>query len=81
MYGENAGAIRAQLSLLLRQHRIQQRIGGAGTHTVPVSTTAAEREALGRLIQRYRLGVLTWCRQALTSAHLDTPARDGGRSA
>ena len=81
MYGENSGAIRAQLSLLLRQHRIQQRIGGAGTHTVPVTTTAAEREAIGHLIQRYRLGVLTWCRQAITSARLDAPARGGGRSA
>ena len=68
MYGENSGAIRGQLSALLRQHRIQQRIGGPGIHTVPVTTTAAEREEIGRLIQRYRFGLLTWCRQALDSA-------------
>ena len=68
MYGENSGALRAELSTLLRQHRIQQRIGGPGIHTVPVTTTVAEREEIGRLIQRYRLGVLTWCRQALASA-------------
>src|SRR5688572_277797 len=68
MYGENSGAIRAELSALLRQHRIQQRIGGPGIHTVPVTTTVAEREEIGRLIQRYRFGLLTWCRQALHSA-------------
>jgi hypothetical protein len=68
MYGENSGAIRSELSTLLRQHRIQQRIGGPGIHTVPVTTTVAEREEIGHLIQRYRLGVLTWCRQALASA-------------
>ena len=80
MYGENSGALRAELSTLLRQHRIQQRIGGAGIHTVPVTTTLAERAEIGRLIQRYRLGVLTWCRQALISA---SPALDldrGGRA-
>ena len=30
MYGENGGLLRAELSALLRQHRIQQRIGGEG---------------------------------------------------
>ena len=80
MYGENSGAVRAQLSTLLRQHRIQQRIGGEGMHTVPVSTTAEEREAIGRLIQRYRFGVLTWCREALTAAGLGSAAHGGGRS-
>lgn len=75
MYGENAGALRTELSTLLRQHRIQQRIGGPGIHTVPVTTTDAEREQIGRLIQSYRHGVLTWCRQALTS-----PGRDVGVS-
>jgi hypothetical protein len=68
MYGENSGILRTELSRLLRQHRIQQRIGGPGMHTVPVTTTATERAEIGRLIQRYRFGVLVWCRQALTSA-------------
>jgi hypothetical protein len=68
MYGENSGALRAELSTLLRQHRIQQRIGGAGLHTVPATTTVFEREEIGRLIQRYRYGILTWCQQALSSA-------------
>jgi len=68
MYGEHSGAIRAELSTLLRQHRFQRRIGGAGVHTAPVSTTVAQREEIGRLIQRYRFGLLTWCRQALDSA-------------
>lgn len=75
MYGENSGVLRAELAKLLRQHRIQQRIGGAGIHTVPVTTTTAERKEIGQLIGRYRYGVLTWCRQALTTAspsvHLD----------
>ena len=66
MYGENTDAIRAELSTLLRQHRIQQRIGGRGTHAVPETTTVHERAEIGRLIQRYRHSVLTWCRHALT---------------
>ena len=68
MYGENSAALRTALTTLLRQHRIQQRIGGAGMHTVPVTTTAEQREVIGQLIQRYRYGVLTWCQQALTVA-------------
>jgi hypothetical protein len=79
VYGENAGAIRTELSTLLRQHRIQQRIGGPGTHTVPESTTLEERAEMSRLIQRYRHGILTWCRQAVTAGdpgrHLDGPDR------
>ncbi len=39
MYGENSGMIRAELTVLLRQHRIQQRLGGKGIHTVPETTT------------------------------------------
>ena len=52
MYGENGGLLRAELATLLRQHRIQQRLGGPGTHTVPESTTAEERKALGQRIGR-----------------------------
>ncbi len=40
MYGETSGMLRDALGELLRQHRIQQRIGGAGLHTVPETTTA-----------------------------------------
>jgi len=68
MYGENTAALRSALTTLLQQHRIQQRIGGAGIHTVPMSTTTEQRAEIGQLIQRYRCGVLTWCHQALTAA-------------
>lgn len=68
MYGENSEALRTELAALLRQHRIQYRIGGPGVRSIPISTTTAEREAIGGLIRRYRYGVLTWCQQALTSA-------------
>ncbi len=68
MYGENSGIIRAELTVLLRQHRIQQRLGGKGIHTVPETTTVAEREALGQQIARYRHAVLLWCLQATRAA-------------
>lgn len=68
MYGENGGLMRAELSALLRQHRIQQRIGGEGTYTVAASTTADERRQIAELIRRYRQGVLVWCQQATIAA-------------
>lgn len=68
MYGENSAALRSALTTLLKQHRIQQRIGGASLHTVPVPNSIEQREVIGQLIQRYRYGVLTWCQQALTAA-------------
>jgi hypothetical protein len=64
MYGENGHLLRAELSSLLRQHRIQLRIGGPGTHTVPVTTTGQERAQIGEQIRRYRQSALTWCLQA-----------------
>jgi hypothetical protein len=64
MYGENGQLLRAELSSLLRQHRVQLRIGGGGTHTVPVTTTAAEREQIGQQIRRFRQAALVWCHQA-----------------
>lgn len=67
-YGDNATAIRQALGTLLRQHRIQQRIGGAGLHTVPVTDTPAERALTGEQIRRYRYGVLLWCHQAVATA-------------
>src|SRR4051794_4451681 len=70
MYGENGGLMRAELSALLRQHRIQQRIGGEGISTVAATTTTTtdQRRQLGELIRRYRQGVLVWCHQATVAA-------------
>ena len=65
MYGENSGHLRHALGVLAREHRIQQRLGGKGTHTVPETTTVEEREELGKQIRRYRQSVLTWCLQAV----------------
>ncbi|WP_148575294.1 hypothetical protein [Nocardioides caldifontis] len=63
MYGENGGRLRAELAQLLRQHRIQQRLGGAGSHTMPVTTSPAQRTEFGRQMNRFRLSALVWCRQ------------------
>src|SRR3954452_20082509 len=68
MYGENGGLMRAELSALLRQHRIQQRIGGEGIYTVAATTTADQRGQIGQLIRRYRQDVLVWCHQATIAA-------------
>ena len=69
MYGENGGHLRAELTTLLRQHRIQQRLGGPGIHTVPETTTPLEREELGKQIARFRHAVLVWCLQAVRAAN------------
>lgn len=69
MYGENSGLLRDALRELLTQHRIQQRIGGAGLHTVPQTTTVAERKEIGEQLGRYRHAVLVWCHQAMTAAN------------
>ncbi len=75
MYGENGGHLRDAMGALLREHRIQQRLGGRGTHTVPETTTVAEREELGQQIRRYRECVLTWSLQAVRAAnHAPTSA-------
>jgi hypothetical protein len=68
MYGENGGRLRDALAVLLRQHRIQHRLGGQGLYTVPELTTAEDREQLGQQIGRYRHGVLVWCLQAVRAA-------------
>lgn len=68
MYGENGHLLRAELTSLLTQHRIQLRIGGPGTHTVPVTTTEADRARIGEQVRRYRRSALTWCLQATTAA-------------
>lgn len=69
MYGRNSGRLRDSLGVLLREHRVQQRLGGKGIHTVPETTTVAEREELGKQIRRYRECVLTWCLQAMRAAN------------
>jgi hypothetical protein len=80
-YGEHSRLLREALGALLRQHRIQQRIGGAGIYTVPVSNTHEERERLGHLIRRYRRGVLTWTEQAAEVAAPRLALGDFGRPA
>ena len=69
MYAENGGHLRAELSTLLRQHRVQQRLGGAGSHTIPETTTVDERRLLGEQIGRYRHSALVWCVQAVRAAN------------
>lgn len=69
MYAENGGHLRAELSTLLRQHRVQQRLGGAGSHTVPETTTPGERRRLGEQIARYRHSALLWSVQAVRAAN------------
>ena len=73
MYGENTALLRTALTTLLRQHRVQQRLGGKGIHTVPETTTVAEREELGHQIARFRHTVLVWCLQA---ANATSPSTD-----
>ena len=68
-YGENGAQLRSELTTLLRQHRIQQRLGGPGIHTVPESTTLEQRELLGEQIQRYRYATLAWCLHAAVAAN------------
>jgi hypothetical protein len=68
-YGENGHQVRSQLTALLRQHRIQHRLGGPGTYTVPESTTAEQRELLGEQIQRYRDATLEWCLNTVVAAN------------
>lgn len=69
MYGANAGKLRVELAILLRQHRIQQRLGGPGLHSVPETTTLDERQAFGEQIGRYRHSVLVWCLQAVRAGN------------
>jgi hypothetical protein len=82
-YGETSTGLRGALAALLHQHRIQQRLGGAGSHSIPVTTNAEQRAQLGQQIRRYRHGVLLWCLHGIMAAapHLDltaTPRRSRG---
>ena len=68
MYGTNGRQLREELTTLLRQHRIQQRLGGPGSQSIPVTTTPKQREEFGQLIQRYRYAALAWCLHAVGAA-------------
>jgi hypothetical protein len=57
MYGETGAAMREVFAELLRQHRVQQRLGG----------TPIERIRLGEQIRQYRQTVMIWSSQALES--------------
>jgi hypothetical protein len=59
MYGENGAAMRRELAALLRQHRIQHRLG---------SPAQPDRAALGQQILQYRQNLLIWCTQAMQAA-------------
>jgi hypothetical protein len=67
MYGENGSRMRSELAVLLRQHRVQQRLGGSGSK-FRATTTEAEREQYGLLIRRYRQGILAWCAGSVETA-------------
>jgi len=62
MYGENGALLRTALAELLRQHRIQQRVG-RHWRTAPDVTTDAARAEASVLIRAYRQAVLVWCHQ------------------
>lgn len=59
MYGETGAEMRREFAALLRQHRVQQKLGGP-THQA--------REELGMLIREYRQTVLVWLSQAVCTA-------------
>jgi hypothetical protein len=67
-YGDVTGRMREHMIWLLERHRIQQRIGGGGSVSVPVTTTEAQRAQIGAEIMRYRDTVLVYCRQAIAAA-------------
>lgn len=61
MYAETGAAMRAALAELLRQHRVQHRLGDS----------PSQRAEAGHQIRRYRHTVLAWCSQAVDSvSHL-----------
>ena len=67
-YGQISSQLREQMIWLLERQRIQQRIGGAGHFMVPVTTTEAERAALGAEIRSYRDAVITYCAETVDTA-------------
>ena len=79
-YGENSQNMRDSMASLLQWHRIQQRLGGPGSYNVPVTTTVAERERMGQIVQRYRLAALTWCDEAVTAVTLKGQLSDATKA-
>lgn len=67
MYGETGTQLRTELAALLRQHRVQQTLGGPSARS-GATTTVADRQAYGDLIRRYRASILTWCDLSLEAA-------------
>lgn len=63
MYGDNGALLRAGLTQLLRQHRIQQRVTGRHWRTAPDIAAEASRLEASQLIRTYRQAVLVWCHQ------------------
>lgn len=64
MHGENGALLRAELSVLLQQHRIQHRIGDLQLPATQDGPAISEREQIGQQILRYRQSALVWCGQA-----------------
>lgn len=55
MYGETGAEMRDELAALLRQHRVQQRLG----------PTPRDREEVGSAVRTYRQTVLVWMSQTM----------------
>ena len=72
-YGDVASRLRDTMIWLLERRRITQQLGGPGSFRVPVTTTEADRLAMGEEIQRYRAAVLTYCLEAVRAV---TPTAD-----
>lgn len=72
-YGDVASRLRETMTWLLERRRITQQLGGPGSFRIPVTTTEADRLAMGEEIQHYRAAVLTYCLEALRAA---TPTAD-----
>ena len=72
-YGDVASRLRETMTWLLERRRITQQLGGPGSFRIPVTTTDADRLAMGEEIQRYRAAVLTYCLEAVRGA---TPTAD-----
>jgi hypothetical protein len=72
-YGDVTSRLRDTMIWLLERRRITQQLGGPGSFRVPVTTTEADRMAMGEEIQRYRAAVLTYCLEAVRAV---TPTAD-----
>ncbi|WP_344779031.1 hypothetical protein, partial [Nocardioides panacisoli] len=68
MYGETGDLLRSELAALLRQHRIQQRLGADSSSNTREIASAEARAADGQVIQQYRRTILNWCAQTVLAA-------------